>query len=369
MRTLTRGLQRTKGPRMTTSRPWLLYGANGYTGRLVAEEAIRRGHRPILAGRSADKVRPLAESLGLPWAAFGLDDISRIAAAIAGADLVFHAAGPFVHTSEAMVTACLARGAHYVDVSGEIPVLTRTLDRDEEAKRRGVCLISGVGFDVIPTDCLAKHVADQLPDARYLDIAFASSGGSSSAGTTKSMIEMLPGGNFARREGALVPIPVGGDVRTFRFSDKLRTAMAIPWGDLETAYKTTGIPNITTYMALPPGQARALRLLGPSLVGVLKNARIRNAALKWAGEKIDGPDEAQRKRDRSYVYACAKNPDGRAVEGWLETINGYALTAAGGVLAVERILSDSLVGAWTPALAFGADFVLSIEGTKRFDSL
>ena len=44
---------------------WLLYGASGYTGRMIAEEAVRRGHRPVLAGRSAERVRPLAESLGL----------------------------------------------------------------------------------------------------------------------------------------------------------------------------------------------------------------------------------------------------------------------------------------------------------------
>jgi len=353
---------------MTTSRPWLLYGANGYTGQLVAEEACRRGHRPILAGRSADKVRPLAERLGLSWAAFGLDDISAIAVAIAGVDLVFHAAGPFIHTSEPMVTACIVRGAHYVDVTGEIPVFARTLDRDAEAKRRGVCLISGVGFDVIPTDCLAKHVADQLPDARYLEIAFASQS-KASVGTTKTMIEMMQRGNFARREGALVRIPVGGDVRQIRFSDQERTAAAIPWGDLETAYKTTGIPNITTYAALPPAVARALRFVGPSFAGVMKNDRVRGAALKWVEQRVHGPAEADRQKARSFIYACAKNPEGKAVEGWLETVEGYDLTAAGGVRAVERILAENPVGALTPALAFGADFVLSIEGTKRFDSI
>jgi short subunit dehydrogenase-like uncharacterized protein len=353
---------------MSTTRPWLLYGANGFTGRLIAEEAVRRGHRPVLAGRSADKVRPLAERLGLSWAAFGLDDISAITQAIAGNDLVFHAAGPFVHTSEAMVTACIAKGAHYVDITGEIPVFVRTLDRDAEAKRSGVCLISGVGFDVIPTDCLARHVADQVLHARHLDIAFASPS-KASAGTTKSMIEMLQRGNFVRREGALVPAPMAGDLRTFRFSDRERTAVAVPWGDLETAYKSTGVPNITTFMALPAALARGLRMFGPSIAGVMRSDRIRGAALRWAERNAKGPDEELRQTGRSYFYACARDAEGKRAEAWLETPEGYAFTAKGGVLAVERILAENPVGALTPALAFGADFVLSVEGTRRFDSL
>ena len=353
---------------MTTTRPWLLYGANGYTGKLIAEEAVRRGHRPILAGRTADKVRPIAEQLDLPWSAFALDDIPTITSAIAGADLVFLAAGPFVHTSERMVTACIARGAHYVDVTGEIPVFAATLDRDAEAKRGGVCLISGVGFDVVPTDCLAKYVADKLPDARHLELAFAP-GDQPSGGTAKTMFEMLRAGGLVRREGALVPAPLGGDVRKFRFVDRERTAVTVPWGDLETAYKTTGIPNIAVYMAQPAMQARALHFFGPALASVMRSDRIRGAAQRWAERKIVGPDEAARAAGRSHVYACARNADDVKVEAWLETAEGYAFTSKAAVLAVERILAGSFTGALTPALAFGADFVLEVEGSRRFDAL
>ena len=353
---------------MTTSRPWMVYGANGYTGQLVIEEALRRGHRPVLAGRSEAKVRPLAEKLDLPWKAFGLDDISAAAKAIADVDLVFHAAGPFVHTSEAMITACLARGAHYVDVTGEIPVFARTLDRDDEARRAKVCLISGVGFDVIPTDCMAKFVSDKLPDARHLDLAFAAVG-DPSPGTAKTVLEMLPRGNLVRREGALVPAPLASDVRTFRFSDRERTAVGIPWGDLETAYKTTGIPNITTYLAMPKGQARGMKLFGPAMASVLKRDRVRDTVFSWIDRGVKGPSFARRSAGRSYVYACARSAEGRQVEAWLETIEGYDFTAKGGVRSVERILAGDLVGATTPALAFGADFVLEIEGTQRFEKL
>lgn len=353
---------------MSTKRPWMVYGANGYTGRIVAEEALRRGHRPVLAGRSADKVRPLAEQLGLPWVAFGLDDITAITKAIEAVELVFHAAGPFVHTSEPMVTACLARGAHYVDVTGEIPVFARTLDRDAEARRAKVCLISGVGFDVIPTDCLARHVADQVPNARHLEIAFAPVM-KTSPGTTKTMIEMMARGNLVRREGALVPAPIGEDVRSFRFSDRTRMAVSIPWGDLETAYKTTGVPNIATYIAMPDVQVRAMKVLGSSLASVFKSDRVRKTLFGWIERGVHGPSAEALGKGTSYVYASARDADGKKAEAWLETAEGYSFTAKGGVLAVERILAEDPVGATTPALAFGADFVLSIEGTRRFDSL
>ncbi len=353
---------------MTTLGPWLIYGANGYTGELVAREAVRRGHRPVLAGRSADKVRPIAEELGLSWSAFGLEDVSAITNAINGSALVLHAAGPFVHTSEPMVTACIAKGVHYLDITGELPVFARTLDRNVEAVRSGVCLMSGVGFDVVPTDCLAKYVADQVDHGRYLEIAFASAN-SPSTGTAKTMVEMMQRGGFVRREGALVPAPIASDYRTIRFSDRARGAISVPWGDLETAYKTTGIPNITVHMALTKALARGASVFGAPLVGMMKSDRLREAALRWVGRKISGPSEKQRETGRSYFYAAVRDAYGKKAEAWLETIDGYSFTAKASVLAVERVLTEKQVGALTPALAFGADFVLAVEGSKRLDTL
>src|SRR4051794_8227576 len=122
---------------------WMIYGANGYTGELIAREAVRRGHRPILAGRHAGKIEPLANELGCEARVFGLgepqlDDI----------ELVLHCAGPFVHTAMPMVRACLTTGAHYLDITGELGVFEQIFARDGEAKRANVTLLPGVGFDV-----------------------------------------------------------------------------------------------------------------------------------------------------------------------------------------------------------------------------
>src|SRR5262249_39829332 len=145
-----------------------------------------------------------------------------------GHDLVFAAAGPFVHTSEPLIVGALAAGVNYVDVTGEVPVFQNTFKHHAEARDRGVCLISGVGFDVIPTDCLAKHVADRLPGATKLEIACAARGGVS-VGTMKSALEHLPKGNFVRKDGKLVGVPAAHDIRRVRFYDKERSVASIPW--------------------------------------------------------------------------------------------------------------------------------------------
>ncbi|QRN97153.1 saccharopine dehydrogenase NADP-binding domain-containing protein [Archangium violaceum] len=354
-------------PSTNTTPRWMLYGATGYTGVLIAEEAVRRGHKPVLAGRSREKLAPLASRLGLDMVAVSLDDARGLVSALEGLPLVVHAAGPFVHTSEPMVQACLAAGAHYLDITGEIPVFENTFRHDAEAKGRGVVLMSGVGFDVVPTDCLARHVAEKLPGAHELDLAIGGVA-HASAGTAKSMLEALPTGAAVRRGGHLQPWPMGQGVRRVRFSDRERTAIPIPWGDLVTAWHSTGIPNITTYMAQPAIAARTLRYAFPVLQRVLAAEPVRQRVAKLIETRVQGPDESLRQRARAQVWAQARSPDGRQAEAWLETPEAYAFTASAVVRSVEEVLAGERRGAFTPAQAFGADFVLSIEGVHRMES-
>jgi short subunit dehydrogenase-like uncharacterized protein len=347
---------------------WLIYGSSGYTGTLVAEHAVSRGHRPVLAGRSRDKVEPLANRLGLECAVFSLDDAESAARALAGCDLVFHAAGPFVFTSDPMIRSCLAAAVNYVDVTGEIPVFENTFQHDAAARERGICLMSGVGFDVVPTDCMARYVADRLPGATRLEIAFASSGGAS-AGTIKSALEHVPKGNFVRRGGALTPVPTAHEIRMVRFYDKERTVVSIPWGDLSTAYRSTGIGDITTYMAQSENAAKIMRATGGVMRRVLGVDAVRSFAQDLVAKRVRGPDETARRAGRSHVWVRASKEGGEAREAWLETLGGYDFTAAAGVRAVERLLEKRPKGALTPSTAFGHDFVLEIEETTRYDAL
>ncbi|MFQ5989812.1 MAG: saccharopine dehydrogenase family protein [Candidatus Methylomirabilales bacterium] len=347
---------------------WMIYGAYGYTGALVSEEALRRGHRPVLAGRSPDKLAPLAERLGLDYVAVHLQDEVNISKIVEGFDLVFHAAGPFIHTSAPMVRACLKGGTHYVDITGEVAVFERNLSYDEQAHQQGITLMSGVGFDVIPTDCMAKYVADRVVDPILLELAIASTG-SPSAGTIKTMLEHIPNGTLVRRDGHLVGIPSGTGGRRIRFVDRERTVLPATWGDLATAYRTTGIPNITTFMAFPDKTASLLRRVGPLIQKLLATSTIRRLLQKWVEKMVHGPDEHTRQTARSYLWARAANEKGDDAQVWLETLEGYQFTAVGGVRCVERILAERPQGALTPALAFGADFVLEVPGTKQYDRL
>ncbi len=347
---------------------WMIYGAYGYSGTLVAEEAVRRGHRPLLAGRSAEKLAPLAQRLGLEYIAFDLDDPATISQQLENVELVFHAAGPFVHTSDAMIQACVASSAHYVDITGEFVVFENTFRYDEAARKQGIALISGVGFDVVPSDCLALYVAQQLPDATQLEIGIAGLSGVS-AGTAKSGVELASMGGWVRREGALQPFPIGTGAKSIRFADGERLAMPIPWGDLSTAYRSTGIPNITTYMALPRVFITLARVGGAMGATVFASPTIRRLARGMIGLLLRGPDADFREKGKAALWARVTNPQGASVEAWLETPEPYRLTALAGVRSVERVLNEQPVGALTPAQAFGADFIMEIDGVRHFDHL
>jgi short subunit dehydrogenase-like uncharacterized protein len=289
----------------------LIYGASGYTGELLAQEAVRRGHRPTLAGRSRQKLEPLADRLGLPLAIADLEDASGLRRAIDGHALVLHAAGPFIQTSLPMVKACLELGAHYLDITGEIPVFEQTFAHDAQARHRGVALIPGVGFDVVPTDCLAAYVADRLDDAEALDIAFDAVG-SPSAGTLVTTLGGLEQGGMVRRGGELQYWPLGKGAQTVRFPHEPKMAVPIPWGDLVTAFHTTGIPEITTYMALPPVEIVLLRAVTPLLRLGLRSTRVRDLLAAAIRKAVKGPDETSRATDRSFVWARVRNARGES---------------------------------------------------------
>jgi short subunit dehydrogenase-like uncharacterized protein len=350
---------------------WMLYGATGFTGVLLAEEAVRRGHRPVLAGRSKDKLEPLAQRLGLDYVAFTLDDVYTPTGAVEGFDLVLHSAGPFTHTSAPMLHACLTNRAHYLDITGEIPVYQNVFEHDAQAREKGVALIPGVGFDVVPSDCLALYVAQQVKDAVSLETVIHGVGGVS-AGTSKSLLEILGAvGNVVRRNGKLVPIDLGSGIKQFRMLDGTHDAMPIPWGDVETSYRSTGIPNITAYFVqnMQAGSKTMLPVAGYIGQSLAKNRLFRRLAGRWLDANVHGSSAHALEHGRSYVYARAADKNGNAAEAWLELREAYKFTALSAIRAVEKTLELKPVGALTPALAFGADFVLEIEGTCRYDEL
>jgi len=339
---------------------WMIYGANGYTGELAAREAVRKGLTPILAGRNAEAVGRLASELGLQSRAFSLGDPQGTAAELYGVKAVLHCAGPFLHTSAPMVAACLATGAHYLDITGEIPVFEKILSQGEAARRAGVALLPGVGFDVVPSDCLAARLARALPGATELALAFYNEGGGISRGTLKTMIESLPHAGAIRKNGRIVPVPAAWDAREIDFGGQAgrRWTTTIPWGDVSTAFHSTGIPNIRVYSETPALMKRLAPLLPLAGWGPVKRL-----AQKWVDRKVTGPSEEMRETARVHLWGEAKDAAGRKVTSTIETPEGYRFTAISAVESVIRVLAGRVQpGAWTPSKAFGADFVTELPG-------
>ena len=240
---------------------WMIYGATGTTGTLIAEEAIRRGHQPVLAGRSAASLAALGKRLGLPWMAVGLDEPDQLQRAVSEVDAVLNAAGPFIATAPPLVQACLAAGTHYLDIAGEIPVLQHLFARDQAARERNIALIGGVGFGVVASNSLVKYVADQLPGATTLELAVKADNQQASQGATKSGLEVLAGGGRVYRDGRLVPYRLGKGLKALRFPDGTVDILPVPSGDLEAAYRATGIANITAFIPFRRSAALLLPLL------------------------------------------------------------------------------------------------------------
>jgi short subunit dehydrogenase-like uncharacterized protein len=155
--------------------------------------------------------------------------------------VVLNAAGPFSATAWAMADACLSNGVHYLDITGEIDVFEALFARDAEAQRAGVTLMSGVGFDVVPSDCLAAHLKRRLPDATQLTLYF-SPGFNVSRGTMKTMIENVAVGARARRNGRLVTV-AKPNTGSCDFGRGLRSTVQVAWGDVSTAFHSTGSPT------------------------------------------------------------------------------------------------------------------------------
>lgn len=342
---------------------WMIYGANGFTGRLTAREAVRRGLRPVLAGRSESSIKPLADELGLEYRLFDLSDPAAIGKHISGHKLVLHCAGPFSRTSTPMVGACLSEKVHYLDITGEISVFEAVHQKHDEARRADVVLLPGAGFDVVPTDCLAAKLVEALPSATTLKLAFEAGGGPS-PGTARTSVERLGEGGCIRRDGKLTAVPMAWRSRTIPFAHAERQAVTIPWGDVYTAFVSTGIPDIEVYLALPPAaikKMQRLRLLQP----LLRLGGVKAFLRKQIERKVSGPSDERRAETACQLWGEVSSADGRVVAATMTTPNGYDLTVSASLGLVEYLLENEAEGGfYTPSLLMGSAYAESLPGVS-----
>ena len=342
----------------------LVYGANGYTGEMIARGAAGLGLAPVVAGRSAAAIVALARELSCESRVFALEDPAAVVAGIRGCRVVIHCAGPFSATAAPMMAACIAAGAHYTDITGEIDVFELGFRQDAAARAAGVLICPGVGFDVVPTDCVALTLATAMPDARELALGFDSRS-ALSRGTASTSVEGLGYGSRVRENGELRRIPLGSRARRIDFGGGEKLATAIPWGDVSTAYRTTGIPNIEVYVPVSPAALANLRRLGR--FGWLLRRRPVQAFMKWRIRKgAPGPTAEERDRTPVLVWGEARNSAGRTATARLRVPNGYTITTDSAVAIAQRLMDSAVVpGFTTPARLMGADFVTRLPGATQ----
>jgi short subunit dehydrogenase-like uncharacterized protein len=339
----------------------LIYGAYGYTGRLIIDECLSKGLKPLIAGRNKKKLEDIANAKGLEFDAFDINEKDKLESWLQKGTVVIHCGGPFIHTAKQMVEACLKTNTHYLDITGEYQVFDLIQAYSDQAKERGLMLLPGAGFDVVPSDCLAAHLKEKMSDATHLELAFVSKGGRLSRGTTKTMIENLGDPQVYRVDGKYAKATMGKRTKEIDYGAFKQLSMAISWGDISTAYFSTGIPNIEVYSGTTQDQLSKVRKLG--WFGFLvKMSFVKRLMMKQVDKKKDGPSDE--KREAAQMYLWGKVSNGKdTTEARLTTPNGYSLTAKTSVLIADKILNGQFSSGYqTPSTAYGKGVILEVEG-------
>ena len=346
---------------------FLLYGANGYSGKLIARFAGQFGVKPVLAGRNETTISALANTLQLEYRIAGLDDAQALEGILEGMPLVVNAAGPYDLTARQMIDACMKTGAHYIDLNGDLDVFEMLQSYNTAALEKNIMILPGAGFDVVPTDCLSLFLKNQLPDANQLEIAFAIIGSGLSRGTSITTLQKLGMPGAIRKDGSITPEPVGmrGMSVDFEGYGPSSFVMSIPWGDISTAYFSTGIPNIITYTGISKGTWIFLKCQG-AFNWLLRTGFVRNMITKIINSKSPGPDDARRDKAVSLIRGTVTNSSGRSVRAFMRCPEAYSLTAYTTLLIAQKILKGQYKpGYQTPASAYGADLIMEIKGVDR----
>jgi short subunit dehydrogenase-like uncharacterized protein len=348
-------------------KPIILYGSYGYTGQLIVRECKAKKIPLLLAGRNREALQRQHQQTNYPFEVVEMNDHNGLRKLLSEADVVVHCGGPFRFTAQAMAEACLQTNTHYIDITGEYQVFELLAGYHERAQQAGIMLMPGTGFDVVPSDCLAVHLKQRLPSATHLRLAFAMMPGGMSRGTKKSMTESLGYGGVTRIENELRPFTLGQDTRTINFGSFSTLTTRIQWGDISTAWRSTGIPNIEVFAGASAGAVRSLRI--SNYMGWLLRTRlVKNFLLKQIDKGKAGPTEEQLITGKCYLHGEVWDADGNRKVSLLNGPNAYLLTAKAAVLIAQKIAKGNFTpGYQTPAMCYGKELILEIDGVTRED--
>jgi short subunit dehydrogenase-like uncharacterized protein len=324
----------------------------------------------LLAGRNEGEIKTMANTLQLPYRIFALEEERVLEQTLQEVNLVLHAAGPFSETADPMLKACLKTKTHYLDINGDIAVFEKIKQLNSQAQTAGIMLMPGVGFDVVPTDCLAKHLHSQLPDMTHLQLAFATLGGGLSHGTAMTMASKIGEGGAIRKEGKIVKVPLGAEGMLVPFyrgdkkAPKAMFVMNIPWGDVSTAHFTTGVPNIKTFTGVSKKVYYFLKIQ-KLFNWLLRTSFVRNQIRKKIKSLPAGPSDQQRAAALGMVWGKAINARGESATAALCGPEGYTITAHAALIITKKILEGNFTSGYqTPAAVYGEDLISEVPGIQ-----
>jgi short subunit dehydrogenase-like uncharacterized protein len=343
----------------TQKGPIVVYGASGYTGRLVAEELRRRGADFRIAGRSASKLEQLSARLGgVDFTAASLDQPAALRALLEPCAAVIACAGPFTVHGEPLLAAAAETGTHYLDTTGEQPFIKLVFDRyGAMAAANGAALVSGMGFDYVPGDLIASLTAADMGPLDEIVIAYAVRGFAPTRGTSSSALEMMRGGDLEWRQGRWQPAPRSPDGGSWRFPAPIgeRRMLRYPAGEQVTVpqhVETARVRTLLSGMMLPPRLMPLLPLTMPA-VGLAMRSPLRRLASAVISRMPEGPSEDDRRKSR-FTIVCEASAGSRKRRGSVSGPDLYGLTARtiveGALQAADPSFERS--GALAPAQAF-----------------
>jgi len=323
----------------------LIYGAAGYTGKIIAVRAKELNLDFEIAGRDTQQTRKLAEELGVDYHIFDVDTDYAWQKALQDKQVLINAAGPFKFTAGQAMRACLKAGVHYLDISAELETYRLAEALDNEAKATGIQLISGAGL-FVSYDALVVHLSKMVAEPEYLKVGFRHYGGFSK-GSVLSSKHIADLGILIRRNGHLIDYP-DAKSKIFSFGNEEVECMPTPLGGIILSYKSTGIPNIEEFFSLKLPASELSDLTLESLP--------------------DGPSKDERASGRNGIAAELTGRDGKVVKAWVDAPSGYDLTPLSVVAVAHRILNDDFkIGYQSPGSAYGEAILKDIPNTYLVD--
>jgi short subunit dehydrogenase-like uncharacterized protein len=341
----------------------VLYGATGYTGRLVAAELSRRGLEHVLSGRDSETLARLADERGVPAKAATLDDGRALRELLGEASAVINCAGPFTLAGDALVAAAIDTNTHYTDSTGEQPFIRMIFDRHGSAAEHvGVALVPALGFDYAPGDCIANLAAGGHEPLDELVVAYDVEGFGMSRGTLRSGLEIMKGGDVVFEDGDWRPAPAGVFRANFDFPAPIgRQPMSrYPSGEVITVprhSRTRRVASLMTIRTAAPSPALApiLPYAMPALALALRTP-LRPLLSRAVDLLPEGPPEDARRASAFTIVARARGEDGSEGRGVVRGSDVYGLTAVTLAHGAELMSAPGYerAGALAPAAAFDA---------------